>query len=320
MATPPPPLPKKRRPVRKLFKWIGVIALVLVIAGWWSISRIPHIEPGTTLASGWYNQNFLLVGSDSRADLPDDLEGSFGSFGGERADVVILARAHGGRLHLLSLPRDLKVEIPGVGVDKLNAAFAFGGGGLLAETVEDATQVPVHHVVEIDFAGLAELVDAMGGVDLDFPNSARDTKSGLFVEAGTTRVDGATALAYARSRSYQELQNDQWVSIDADDIGRTARQREVLDALLRRVRSLDGFGRTPGLLWELGDSIRVDENLAIGDVLLTVPRLWRAEVWGATVPVNFSNEGGVSYLVFDSGEADEAVRRFLAGEFPLEPE
>ena len=111
--TEPPPVPErpKRRPFRFLFKLL-VVLLIVVLAGlYWGLAQIPHVEPDPDLAVGLVDQTFLLSGSDSRADLPDDLAGSFGDFGGERSDVVILAHPTGGTLQLLSLPRDLKVSI-----------------------------------------------------------------------------------------------------------------------------------------------------------------------------------------------------------------
>lgn len=304
----------RRRFGRFLLRFI-IIVLVLVVAGsWWAVARIPHIDPSPDLSAGTGTQTFLLVGSDSRADLPDDLDGAFGDFGGERSDVVILARPSGGTLQLLSLPRDLKVDIPGHGTNKINAAYAFGGSALLAETVTGATGITVNHVVEIDFAGFAELVDSVGGVDLDFPYSARDAKSGLAVEAGTSHVDGATALAFARSRSYQELRDGSWVSVDADDIGRTGRQQLALEALLKKAASVNGIVRLPLFMGAMSQSVRVDKGLNAIDAATAGFGMWRADVDGATVPVRFSNEGGVSYVVFDGADATAMLQRFLDGQ------
>ncbi|MBK5266239.1 MAG: LCP family protein [Acidimicrobiia bacterium] len=313
--TEPPPVPqRKRRPFRFLFKLIIVLLVVTLGALYWGLAQIPHVEPEPDLASGFVTQTFLLIGSDSRADLPDGLAGSFGDFGGERADVIILARPSGGALQLLSLPRDLKVTVEGHGTNKINAAYAFGGAALLADTASAATGIPIHHVVEIDFAGFAALVDALGGIDIAFPNAARDTKSGLEVAAGTTHIDGATALAFSRSRSYQENINGKWVSVDADDIGRTGRQQQTLEAMLHRAASVQGVARMPLFLSKLGVSTRIDKGLGPIGVLTAAFGMWKADVDATTVPVRFSNEGGVSYVVFDGDKADDVIARFLTGE------
>ncbi|MGH8927445.1 MAG: LCP family protein, partial [Acidimicrobiia bacterium] len=93
---------------------------------------------------------YLIVGSDNRANLPDDL-GNFGDFPGARADVIILAQVAGDRRQLLSIPRDLKVEVPGHGTAKVNAAYAYGGPDLLVETIALATGVRANHYLEVEF-------------------------------------------------------------------------------------------------------------------------------------------------------------------------
>ena len=112
-----------------------------------------------------------------------------------------------GNVQILSLPRDLLVEIPGKGTDRINAAYAYGGAPLMVRTVKQVTGLPVHHYIEVDFVGFQSLVDDIGGVYLDFPYPARDANSGLSVEAGYQLLDGSQALAYARSRHYQELRD-----------------------------------------------------------------------------------------------------------------
>jgi LCP family protein required for cell wall assembly len=153
-------------------------------------------------------RTFLLVGSDSRENVAE-LSGDFGNFAGERADVVILLQVHPGegRLQMLSLPRDLKVSWEG-STEKLNATFAEGGAAGIIGTVQRETGIPIHHYIQVDFAGFAGIVDVAGGIRMTFPFPARDLKSGLEVAAGTRRLDGETALAMARSRSYQELRGE----------------------------------------------------------------------------------------------------------------
>ena len=92
-------------------------------------------DAGTLTALAPGDGVYLIVGSDSRANLPDDLGGNFGDFPGARADVIILAQVANGRRQLLSIPRDLKVELPGHGTEKINAAYSLGGPDLLVEAV-----------------------------------------------------------------------------------------------------------------------------------------------------------------------------------------
>ena len=100
-----------------------------------------------------------------------------GSSAGQRADVIMLVTLEYGQVRILSLPRDLKVEVAGHGVQKVNAAYAFGGAPLMVSTVADFTGIEINHYVEMDFFGFASIVDELGGVEINFPYPARDLKS-----------------------------------------------------------------------------------------------------------------------------------------------
>lgn len=256
---------------------------------------------------------YLIVGSDSRENLPDDLEGSFGDFDGARADVIILAQVVDGRRQLLSIPRDLKVDIPGHGTNKINAAYAFGGPDLLVDTVAAAIGIRANHYLEVEFAGFAGIVDALGGIELDFPHPARDAKSGLEVEAGTRTVDGATALAYARSRSYEELIDGEWVAQGGGDIARAARQREVLTKIMNEASSVSGLVRSPLVLSAVGSHLTADSDLTLVILGRTGWAMRSAgETDSVTLPVVGAEEGGVSYLVRDEPAATEVLDAFAA--------
>ena len=211
-------------------------------------------------------RNMLIVGSDSREDLPEGFE-NFGSFEGERTDVIMVAHVipgEGGQL--LSLPRDLKVAIPGNGTNRINAAFVFGGPDLLVQTIQGNFGIPINHYVEIDFGGFARVVDSLGGITKTFENPARDLKSGLDVPAGTVVMDGETALAYARSRSYQEQINGEWVSVDGSDIGRTHRQQEVLLLMFDQATSLSSAFSLPSFASSFAEQISVDLRTPVTSV------------------------------------------------------
>lgn len=316
---PAPPTRRRGRFSRgqRLFLWILAL-LVIAAAGLLLVSLFADFQmedagPVPSLAEG--EGVYLIVGSDSRENLPDDLEGRFGDFGGARADVIILAQVVDGRRQLLSIPRDLRVEIPGEGVNKVNAAYAFGGPDLLVETVADATGIRPNHYLEVEFAGFAGIVDALGGIELDFPYPARDAKSGLNVDAGTQVVDGATALAYARSRSYEELRDGEWVAQPGGDIARAGRQREVLTKIMSQVSSPSGLVRSPLVITAVGSNLTADSDLS----LFTLARTgWAmrsaAETDSVTLPVVGTEEGGVSYLVRNEPAASEVLSAFASGQ------
>jgi LCP family protein required for cell wall assembly len=182
----------------------------------------PDDTPGTT---------YLLVGSDSRADLSEEERGELatGDAEGQRTDTILLLHVPDGDGPnlLLSLPRDSYVEIPGEGENKINAAYAFGGPVLLVETVELNTGLRVDNYVEVGFVGFVDVVDSVGGIEvcpetkIDDPNAGR-----LQLEPGCQDVDGGTALQYSRSRAFGD-----------GDITRAMHQREVISAVGKKAAS-----------------------------------------------------------------------------------
>ncbi len=300
---------------------LGVVAVVAwgLLAAWLMASGIDHIPSAdlTSLdAGGAGPTNYLLVGTDSREDLPAELGGFFGNFEGERADVIMLVHTlpGEGQVQILSIPRDFKVEIPGRGTNRVNAAYAFGGPELLVETVRRATGVPIHHYVEVRFGDFADVVDALGGVSVPFPYDARDGKSGLSVAAGTSHLDGPQAVAYVRSRSYEELQDGQWVAVGQGDIGRTARQQEVLSQLIDRATTPTRFLTMPFVGKALGDAIRADSGLGITEMIgLGFDLVRSGEFDAATVPVRDSTEGGVAFVVAVEPAAGNMFADFANG-------
>ena len=299
-SSPPPANPRRRARVG----WLGRVFLVLLVvaialAGLALYVQTTMRDVGSLASITADGDIYLIVGSDSRANLPPDLEGSFGDFPGARADVIILAQVAGDRRQLLSIPRDLKVDVPGHGTEKINAAFALGGPDLMVETVAQATGIRANHYLEIDFGGFAAIVDALGGIELDFPYPARDLNSGLLVEAtGTVNIGGSAALAYARSRGYEEFQDGQWVSSNAGDIARTGRQRQVLLQILSKASSPAGLIRSPLVAVATARNLGADTSTDITDLGELALRLRGASITDSiTLPVQISNEGGVSYVV-----------------------
>jgi LCP family protein required for cell wall assembly len=265
--------------------------------------------------------NFLLLGSDSRENLPDDLEGNFGAAGGRRADVIMVVQLipEDGIARVLSLPRDLRVEIDGHGTNKVNAAYAFGGGALAVQTVSQYTGIPIHHYAEIDFFGFASLVDALGGVTLDFPYPARDVKSGFSVAAGRQRLDGAMALAYARSRTYQEFQNGQWTSVDANDIGRISRQQQLILAIIAEAKHPSTITEAGSLIETIGAFITVDAAIdqdALIDLVWSMRSLNTSDIESVTLPTITRTIDGSSYQLPEEPGAEAVLAAFRAGESP----
>lgn len=298
----PSPIPPASRPARpgwgrRLF--LLLLLLLIAITGLVLYVQTTMRDVGTLGALGGGSDVYLIVGSDSRANLPPDLEGSFGDFPGARADVIILAQVAGERRQLLSIPRDLKVDVPGHGIEKINAAFALGGPNLMVETVAQATGIRPTHYLEVDFGGFASIIDALGGIEIEFPFPARDLNSGLLVEAtGPVTLGGSAALAYARSREYQEFRDGEWIGTGEGDIARTGRQRQVLLEILAKASSPAGLVRAPMVAVATARHLGADTATSVVELGELGWRLRSASVTDSvTLPVAISNEGGVSYVV-----------------------
>ncbi|HVL32789.1 MAG TPA: LCP family protein, partial [Actinomycetota bacterium] len=178
--------------------------------------------------------NILVVGSDRR----DVIEGEdrdkrqFRGGGGQRTDTIILVHiaASKEKAVLVSIPRDLRVRIPGHGHNKVNAAYTFGGAKLLIETVTDLTGIQPTNYVEVNFASFRSIVDAVGGVSIYVNRKMVDKKAGLNLpRAGCYKMDGDTALSFVRARNVDPTA----------DLGRIQRQQLFMRSLLRRMKSAD---------------------------------------------------------------------------------
>jgi LCP family protein required for cell wall assembly len=275
--------------------------------------------------------NFLIIGSDTRSFVTDDRDAEhFGTeedLGGQRSDTIMVAHvdpdAESGLL--VSFPRDLWVEIPGVGGAKINAAFN-GGATRVVETLKQNFDIPIHHYVEVNFDGFRNVVDAIGSVPIYFPTPARDRQTGLLVEsAGCHRLDGQRALQYVRSREYQHQDaRGRWQTDGTADLGRIRRQQYFIRSLAdEAVRS--GF-RNPikinNILNKVVESLALDADLGLGQLRAlanTFREVDPAVVEMVTVPTEPVRIQGQSALRLLAGEAEplfERLRSFGAAPEP----
>jgi LCP family protein required for cell wall assembly len=265
---------------------------------------------------------FLVVGSDSRDGI-EDLT-FFGPAGGERGDVIMLIRldAASGAARILSVPRDLWVDIPGHEEGKINAAFSYGGPSLMVQTIRENLGIEVNHYVEVDFVGFIDMVDQLGGIEMTFAHPARDKQSGLNVEAGTQVLDGEQALAFARSRSYEEYQGERWVSVDASDLGRAERQQQVVGAILAELKSPASIAEAGQIAGSMAENMTVDARLAessIGSIVWDFRGVITGGIDGQTLPVFGDIVAGASVVRADEPEASAVIEGFLTGVMTIDP-
>jgi LCP family protein required for cell wall assembly len=263
-GTPPrtPAQPKKRR---RPGRWIagGIVALLALLVVWGVASYLSvasgvseandRVPPGVRrqLAE---TDGLLLSTPTTILVLGTDGGNRPGREGANRSDSIMLLRTDPGkrRLAFLSIPRDLQVEIPEVGVAKINAANQLGGPALALRTVRDLTGLEVNHVAFVDFDRFEELIDAVGGIDVDVPRPIRSNKfdcpyataqrcaawPGWRFERGVQHMDGRRALVYSRIRKNE-------LDAGETDFDRARRQQQVVSATLDKVTSLGTAVKLP---------------------------------------------------------------------------
>ena len=225
--------------------------------------------------------NILVVGNDSRAfakDAKDKAQFGAKTVGdSQRSDTMMVMRLDpkNDRATILSIARDLYVDLEGGGKGRINEAFAQKGDATKADpdrlirTIRSNFGITINHYIEIDFGGFREVVNAVGGVKVYFPFPARDEFSGLSVaNTGCVQLDGPAALSYVRSRHYEFKGPKGWQFDGTGDIGRIQRQQDFIKRVLRKSVA-DGLTNpvTAAKLIEAGiDNVKVDGGFGVSDM------------------------------------------------------
>jgi LCP family protein required for cell wall assembly len=247
--------------------------------------------------------NYLLVGSDTREGLTKEQMkvlrvGSTKTAAGGRSDTMFLVHISKARdkAMIVSLPRDSLVTIPAhrssdgtkdiaAAKSKINAAFAWGGAPLLIETVELATNLRIDHYIEVNFAGFAKIVDALGGIEVCTKKDIDDPKSHLVLAAGVHTLNGIESLKYVRTRGIDGL----------GDIGRMQRQQQFMSSVLKKATST-GVLLNPIKLVNFFNAaistVKTDSGLNESDLLTLAKQLRNlsaSKVRTLTVPIDNPN-------------------------------
>lgn len=262
---------------------LGSLAFAVSSAGlgyaYIKAGSIPRVELSNELAEeveAGSPRNVLMVGVDSTEGLDED-----DPILNERdhnvplADSIMILRIDPQQRHaaLLSIPRDLWVTFPATQAEgRINSALWRGDGHprVLIDLLDSLFGIPIHHYVEVDFAGFKELVDELDGVPVWFDYPARDDYSGLHIGgSGCVTLDGDQALAYARSRHHYDYIDGQWEPESRSDLARIERQQDLLQRTADR--AISRGARNPGTLNRLLDSalrsVTVDDELTPADIL-----------------------------------------------------
>jgi LCP family protein required for cell wall assembly len=258
-----PPGTKRRKRSRgqRIFRW-GIVALAVILVGTGSLYgyvrwRLNHIKsvPCTscTAVAAGAPYNVLIVGSDSRTGDTAAQAQNFGSasaVGGQRSDTIKILHVDPGThtARILSIPRDTYVQLsgmpPGTGLstdNKINSAFNNGVEPLI-QTIQNTFGIPISHFVTINFDGVINLVNSVGGVSLDFKYPVKDddngnNNSGLSIPApGCQVLNGTMALALSRSRFYTYYADGYWQQDPMGDLGRIQRQNTLIEAVIDKAK------------------------------------------------------------------------------------
>ncbi|MEV5342461.1 LCP family protein [Streptomyces sp. NPDC052676] len=271
------PAPNWRRRIKVTSITLATVLVVTTVGTYfWADSKLNReVDLSTVIdrpAKG-EGTNYLIVGSDSREGMTDEQKKKLhtGSAEGKRTDSMMILHTGSNGPTLISLPRDSNVTIPefkgsesgkmlpAKGANKLNAAYSIDGPTLLVRTVEYNTGLHIDHYVEIGFAGFANIVDAVGGVEMDIPQDIKDTKSGANFKKGRQTLNGEEALAFVRTR----------YALAGSDLDRTKNQQKFLNALANQVATpgtiLNPFRLYPTMGAGL-DSLIVDKDMGLWDL------------------------------------------------------
>ncbi len=327
LSKPPPSGDHEPAPKPKRYWWrfsLASVIIVVAVAAATSASILLYIGSIATALShhniynaklhrylakvnGGEPENILILGSDKRANLAEDPG---------RSDTTILLRLDPDReaIAVMSIPRDLKVEIPGFGTEKFNAAYTDGGPKLTLQVVKELTGLQINHVVNVDFLGFVRAVDAIGCVYTDVDRRyyhsnvgvpASEQYSEINIKPGYQLLCGKKALQYVRYRHTDT------------DIVRSARQQDFISSARERVP-------ISKLVLGQNDLVDIFTKYTTSDIsdtatMLQVLKLFVASRNAAIKEVHFPAELGPSYVYASSEAIHEAVDKFLGIEASAGP-
>jgi LCP family protein required for cell wall assembly len=266
---------------------------------------MPDDSPNRPGANVEGTENWLLVGSDSRADATTGEGNQVWRPGQQRTDTIMLLHLPADRkkAYIVSFPRDSWVEIPGYGQQKINAAFSFGGPKLLIETLESLTGIRIDHYGAIDFEGFKSMTDALGGVTVNIKQGVYDPARKKRWEAGRQKLNGEDALLFVRQR----------YNLPNGDFDRIKRQQAFLGALAKQAAdrgTLTNPLKLDRFLSALTKSISVDEGVSAGDLrslALSMRSVRASDVMFMTLPHKGTGMRKRQSVVFLDGAKAKAL-------------
>ncbi|AMK74090.1 MULTISPECIES: LCP family protein [Bacillus] len=268
---------KKKRRLKKWVKFtIGLFAILIIVTG--SIGTYAYIKLNNASKQAHIDLNengqsvkrikefdpkkdsftVLLLGIDSRNSKGETVDDARSD-----ANVLVTFNRKNKSATMLSIPRDSYVNIPGYGYDKFTHAHAYGGVKLSAKTIENLLDIPVDYVIESNFDAFKDVVDELNGVSINVKNEKivnqikKDTKGKVTLKTGVQTLNGEEALAYVRTRKADT------------DFQRGQRQMEVLNAIIKKSKSLSSIPAYDDIVDSLGENLKM--NLSLNDAIGLFP-------------------------------------------------
>ncbi len=309
---------------------LGVIVILVAAVGggyaylWYRYNQISkiHISAEVAAQSGG-PFTILVIGSDSRVGESSQAAQAFGSASvvtGQRSDVVQLWRVTPStkQIQIVSIPRDTVVSMlpPDSSqygtYNRINSSYN-SGANQLVKTITANFGIPINHVVQVDFSGFQDAVNALGGIYLDFPYPAKDAYSGLDITTpGCQLLNGAQALAVARARHYEYYANGYWQYDGTSDFGRIQRQDVFIKALMSAAKSKVNPLTVNSFIGSIHEGIEIDDGFGFNQLIglaLTYHSFDPANLGGLTLPTvaanGFGNLGDV--LTVDQPAAQQML-------------
>jgi len=285
--------------------YIAVNADSIGLPGVSSYIRKSPMAPAFMPFSG--KQNILIMGVDSNGSKTDPFKGT-------RSDTLLLVSIDklGKSVNAVSIPRDSKVYISdGHGIDKINAAHAFGGERLTIKTIENTFGVKIDHYIAVNFAGVKDFVSALGGVPVNVEKRMHytDRSGGLYIDL----YPGYQVLTPEQAEGYLRFRHDA-----IGDIGRMRRQQWFVRGVVERLKSPDIVPRIPAIIQAIKKNIRTDMNVyELAGLAAFSKQIDMDNVQSATLPGKPSNHGYISYWILDTEKTQQIMDRLIYREEPV---
>lgn len=315
---------RKQRKRSRVWKIVGVVAVILAALGigtalgytQWLNNRlgqgIDSSLEGVLVKTDLTREPFymVLLGTDESIDRNEEMS----TDGVYRTDTIILARLDPikKQVTLVSMQRDTQVQLPGYGTEKLNAAYTFGGPELAVSTVSDIAGVGISHFALIDMNGLQDVVEALGGIEVNVPMEIYDEDAGGYLSAGPQTLNGWEALILCRARNaYADYGNG--------DMYRAANQRLVVQAIAKKLLASDVAtiaNTVNALSGAIKTDLRVDDIVGLAQAFQGIDT--ENNIWTGNMPTESFLEDDLWYERIIESEWSEMMRRVDSGLPPTE--